>query len=358
MTIPLTVQLPPPPGGLRDPQTGVRLIGTPPADFKMPRRPLLQRLGIIRAEALAPATVVDALYPDLSHWDADTIDPPCFWDHGIRRACVQADVSGRDIAQALQAQGITVDCLYCFPYFSHTGTQPQQVTSYTVQLAIDLGVPIVMFDAELDNASNPPTVADRQRQTRESLAIIRQGERRQRVYSAPWFWVPNLANTPEFREAGADFMLANYGHNDGTQPPIRELPGFAWPYCTVHQYWSLADYCGRVSRDMSYVWSDALPEDEPMTPTERAEFDQVKRELLEARRLIAMNGYGRTPTGEIALSGEPAWEAAVADGSSLFLSLGDTETDVRKLQQQPPGLKQHTHDLTYIETGGVHGLDT
>lgn len=89
-----------------------------------------------------------------------------------------------------------------------------------------------------------------------------------------------------------------------------------------------------------------------MTPAERAELDQVKKELLEARRLIAMNGYERNQDGSIRYSGEEAWQHAVADGSSLFLSLGDTQSDVRELQEGE-GLPEHKHNLLYSETGGV-----
>lgn len=254
---------------MRDEITGQRLLGIVPHGWQDPES-LMSRTA---DQAIVPsATLVDTRFPDLSFWDTPTYNGACFADTGITRACIQYDSGFERAWQENEANDIRTEVLYVFPYFGRS-TQPQQITTEAVQAAIDRSIPTVMFDAELDSSQLPPTGPEmRNAQTRACIDLIEQGQKRPRIYTAPWWWVPNHNNTPEFAERGVGHHLANYGRNDGTMQPLREnAPGYAWRYNEAHQYWSLANYCGRVERDMSYLWSDGLPEEE-----DKMTEDQVK----------------------------------------------------------------------------------
>lgn len=233
---------------------GMRTLGIAPPSWSEP-------VSLVMAQTAAPdATLVDSLFPDYSHWDHATFDAPCFKRLGINRAMVQFDADGGDHTQRLQDAGVTVLVAYGFAYFGTT-TQPQRMTDRVIKGALDNKIPIVCFDAEADDPSSPPSgPAVRNAQTRECIGMIESAGLIPWIYSAPWWWGPQHANSPEFAERGIGFHLANYGANDGSKQPIREIGGdFAWTYCVAHQYWSLANNCGRVERDMSYLWSDGLP---------------------------------------------------------------------------------------------------
>lgn len=266
-------------------------LGIKPRDWRDPQPPLLQGFRRLAAppdasvRAAPPdASVATALCPDLSFYDREYFDLSCFRSYGIKSIMLQlTDSFGLEAARLCQAAQMPIDVGYCFPYFSSGTTQPQQVTTLLAQRCIDYNVPIALFDAELDSTSSPPSVADRQRQTRECIGILRDAGLRTRIYTAPWFWVPNLGNTAEFYEMGIEHHLANYGSNDGTQRPIRQNSGgYAWPYNVAHQYWSLANYCGRVERDMNYVWSDGLPQPQEKEMT-REEIEAIVNDILEQR---------------------------------------------------------------------------
>lgn len=281
----------------RDPQTGQRLIGIAPSDWAEPRSLVANQRDIPDAE------VIDAFLPDYSWWDRTTFNAACFHDVGIRRAMIQADESCDAASRACSENGIELLVVYTFPYFSHVGTQPQQATERALQKAHDFGYPIVCFDAELDSESSPPTVEDRQRQSRECFRMIEDAKKARWCYSAPWFFVPKLGNTPEFFEAGVKHHLANYGANDGTQAPIRANdPTYAWPFNIAHQFTSLADYCGRRERDRSYLWSDGLPEADMTT-------DEVNA-LIEAAIVTA--------TRSSRLVGGPDWLALFGQTIGVF----------------------------------------
>lgn len=78
------------------------------------------------------------------------------------------------------------------------------------------------------------------------------------------------------------------------------------------------------------------PEEEPMTPEERARLERLEK-------LVAGNGY-RSPGG--LLTGEEAMAAAAADGGSLFLGLGLLQEEVANLPTQPGKVAPHAHKST------------
>lgn len=270
---------------MRDEITGQRLLGIAPATWD--DAAYFRTISVADQVAVPDATIVDRRFPDLSAWDTSTYNGACFADTGIVRACVQFDEGFEHAMEQNEANGISTDVLYVFPYFGRS-TQPQDITERACQAAIDRKIPILMFDAELDSKQVPPSgPAMRNDQTRSCIGIIEQAKKKPRIYSAPWWWVPNHLNTPEFFERGVDFHLANYGANDGTMQALRtNAQGFAWPYNVAHQFWSLADYCGRVPRDMSYLWSDGLPEDD-MTPEQvNALIDTALTDATRSGRLV------------------------------------------------------------------------
>ncbi len=65
--------------------------------------------------------------------------------------------------------------------------------------------------------------------------------------------------------------------------------------------------------------------------------------VRRAERLICGNGYARLPgiprenPASIALTGDDALAAADANGSSLFLGLGDTQADLTALRSKVDG---------------------
>ena len=90
-----------------------------------------------------------------------------------------------------------------------------------------------------------------------------------------------------------------------------------------------------------------------MTAEEKAQFDALVKRTARLEALVAGNGY-RLADGTI-VGGEQALEAARADGSSLFLSLGNTQGDVEKLKTAAAtGLPDHKHAPAAAgPTGGV-----
>ena len=61
----------------------------------------------------------------------------------------------------------------------------------------------------------------------------------------------------------------------------------------------------------------------------------LAQDVQDIKNLLAGYGY-RAPDGSV-LTGDPAWEAAKADGSSLFLGLGNTQSALTLLQKQVNG---------------------
>lgn len=288
---------------MRDPETGLNLLGIPPAAYA----------AMPESMEATDATVVDTRVPDLSFWDAGTINGHCFRGTGITKAVVQADSELNNTVAALAAGGVSVKMLYGFLYFGRSN-RALNTASWTVQRSVDLGLKWVCFDAEADDSNSPPGSATvRNTQLRQCIDMADQAGLKSYIYSAPWWWDPKHARSPEFAERGVKFWLANYGANDGRRSPIRFIPGFAWPECQIHQYWSLANYCGREARDMNYEWSDAFDgEEDDMTPEQVEEIvaraiDRYRTTDEAWARLpiyldLAMNGG---PSGYTDANGQP-----------------------------------------------------
>ena len=64
-----------------------------------------------------------------------------------------------------------------------------------------------------------------------------------------------------------------------------------------------------------------------------AEYNELRADLNKAMALIAANGYGDIDANGVPdMTGEAAWNAAVSDGGSLFLGLGNTQAALAKLE--------------------------
>lgn len=211
---------------------------------------------------------IDSLVVDLSNYDWDTFDAKAFYAAGVRRAIVgsqQPSVCG-PMVDALRSEGIEVIATYDLPYFGSDGTtQPQAERLAT--FATQYRIPFAWADAEIDaNQTNvtqwqdipTPSVAQRQSEFRAFVnrvkAAVPTG-----VYSAPWWWNPNMGGSTEW--ASLPLWIANYGQNDGKQPPIDTVSFGGWTVPLLHQYTSTYDINGR-GRDMSYLFAATGVEDE------------------------------------------------------------------------------------------------
>lgn len=279
----------------RDPRTGQRLLGISDAEWNQlrdARPPSYWRDGVKvqsqRTAAAPEAHIIDSRFPDYSSWDATTFSASCFRDTGIVRAMVQSDVSGATDCAKLKANDIERTAVYAFAYYG-AGTQPQQATDRSIMLALDTGAPVVCFDSELDADGANPTPEQRIATMDECLKQIESARLKPWVYTAPWFHVPKLNNWPGAAERGVGHHLADFGLNDGRRSPKRmNAFDYAWAFNIAHQFWSLANYCGRVERDLSYLWSDALPEAD-MSPDDTRAMIQAEIAAAVADSKIVAN---------------------------------------------------------------------
>ena len=213
---------------------------------------------------------------DLSNHDLP-IDPKCFKEAGVTGVIMgvfhrDGPEVMRKAAQSLRDAGIEILGFYGLPYFGSPYGERRDI-DWAIQSALQFGVRRVWIDAEVDSA--PFGFAD-ERGTNPSarIAVIRELVARIRsfglepgIYSAPWWWKPEVLNTGEFRDL--PLWFANYGKNDGTLPPFETLPEpfGGWTKPAVHQYTSTFSVCGDATRDANHVL------EETMTPQQfQAEF--------------------------------------------------------------------------------------
>jgi hypothetical protein len=243
----------------------------------------------------ASVPTLPPIITDLSHWDWPTFDAQCFKDAGVTHAIVgcQDEVIAKAMVGQLEAVGIAVPWLYAFLYFG--GQQPMSATQrmIRVQNANPGRARVLCCDAEADDPDVPNvTVATRNAQLANCLAAVKDAGHARAIYTAAWWWVPKHANSPGWKEL--PLWNANYGANDGTLGPIRNVNFGGWTDVAIHQYTSTGGFCGRDERDRNHVFVDAPgfgPQGGSMTTFEEDLLLSVysgaeEKDLTRAERLV------------------------------------------------------------------------
>lgn len=103
-------------------------------------------------------------------------------------------------------------------------------------------------------------------------------------------------------------------------------------------------------------------DEEPMTPQERAEFEDLKMRNKRVENLVGGNGISSTGSGPVDLVGDAAlayadhpdnkWSALY--GVNLARKEAADAMAVAKAAGGSDGIPEHAHDMAAGETGGVH----
>lgn len=165
-----------------------------------------------------------------------------------------------DAAQSLLDVGITVHGWYALIYFGSPFGVTRD-TKWAAMLARRFGVNRVWLDCEIDASAVgftdavTPTPASRVAEIQACRKLVEDAGLSPGIYSAPWWWRPNTGNSTEFSDL--PLWFANYGRNDGTQPPLPTLPEpfGGWTKAAMHQYTSTLSVCGR-GRDANYLFEE------------------------------------------------------------------------------------------------------
>lgn len=233
----------------------------------------------------------DGLLIDVSDYDMDTWDPPGFAAAGVTRAITnsfrKANAASRILT--LREAGIEVIGVYGFCYFGPDPHYVNRDVDAAIELAKQFDIPMVWVDAELDargitgldhlRASNP---AERREQLRHSLKKVEASGLLAGIYTAGWWWPPNMDNTTEF--SAYPLWHAEYGVNDGLFPPVTRVSYGGWTDVAIHQYTSTKLLCGR-GRDHNYEF--ALPGVRVQEAEDMAAIEALQREIEALGQRVA-----------------------------------------------------------------------
>lgn len=278
---------------------------------------------------------------DLSHWDWPTANTEekfrLLAERGVSDVIIGGNPNFPDEANAMiqlaRDAGIYVGALYNFVYFGldHDLTWAR----YNAFTAKRNNIARVYQDCESEfyGPGNPHnteapglTAADRISEL-ERILFLTGSEfgRAHGIYTNRW-WVSKMANTTRYQ--GLPLWLAHWASADEYVPFEKFDADFGgWTANAIHQYTSLHPGLIRDRRDANHIHNS---EDWYVDVLE--EITKQREEIDRLNRLVAGYGWGRNPDGTIHATGEHALAAADADGSSLFLGLGDTQADVAKLK--------------------------
>ena len=269
-----------------------RTIGIAPAGWQEPELQL-------RASGDG-VTVIDSFFADYSNYDEATFQAECFYDPaGVRNAWVgfQNPALGYSQVQRLHDAGIDVPLAYQWFAFDNADG-PQRAMSAAIEHASKLGIKRMCADVESSSIADPPqSISQSISQLHAVYDLIEQAGMEPWYYGAAWAHDSLLGGTTEFASRVKKVIVANYGMNDGTRSPIRNINFGGWTTCVAHQYWSLANYCGRESRDVSYLWSDAFQEEEDSMTQE--EFDALAASSAYIQDIKAVADQGKAYGDEL-----------------------------------------------------------
>lgn len=217
---------------------------------------------------MTQSTVLDDKLLDLSNWDADTFNAPCFYASGVRRVIIAGERwSTASQVERSQAAGINVIGLYVYIYWD---ADVLARVNLAIGHANRYGVPYVWLDCE----DSGGTVYSRLSWLRNAVAVIEGAGLRAGIYTAGWWWVPSMENSTEFRRL--PLWHAQYGVGGSPRPPVTAVAYGGWTAPHIHQYSSTVVCCGRV-RDHNYLLRELPGLEDDVTE------DQVRALIAEER---------------------------------------------------------------------------
>src|ERR1035437_2974281 len=233
---------------------------------------------------------------------------------GVRYAivgCQNPDIARLQIPM-LRAAGIEVISTYAYLYF---GYQVDHEIQNAIDVAIEFSIPLVALDCE--NGGELPGVSADIR-----ISQIREGVGMVEVTLTPWiytgdpFWTSSVNNTTEFSHLA--LWHAAYWYD---LHKVEDVNYGGWTKAAVHQYTATGNQMydendnlipvpslNGMSVDYDYLFY--VPGGEMADPR----VDQLVKDVADIKALMAENGY---MVNGVPKTGEEAWSAAVADGSSL-----------------------------------------
>lgn len=224
---------------------------------------------------------------DFSNYDADILNPGVIDQlkaAGLTQAivgCQKPDIADQ-MVKALQAAGVEVIGTYAFLYF---GFDTAGQTQAAVNVAKANGVEMVWLDCESDppNESEGLTPPVRVAALRACVTLVQKAGLHAGIYTGSYWWPSKMGTSREF--ATLPLWYANYGQNDGTQPPIQAVNFGGWTAVAIHQYATQPALCGR-DRDRNYVFE--TEEDDMADAALKGELDQLNEAATKRFQIIAV----------------------------------------------------------------------
>lgn len=294
---------------------------------------------------------------DLSQYDLATLDAACMAAEGVEGVILGVFSRGNppeDMARAaaaLRAAGIPILGFYGLVYFgSKFGAYRD--TRWAIELAQRFGVERVWLDCEIDGYQvgftdvAPATPASRAAELRECVRLVEKAGLKAGIYTAAWWWNPEMGGTVEF--ARLPLWFANYGSNDPAAPRdvIERVAFGGWAKAAVHQYSSVIPVCGR-GRDHNYYLIEEEADDMGMIEELKARMDRLEalavangiEEWVTDANRADLQEAGATAEElthqKVKLQGEVALRYAALRGWSVALGLGQVRDRVAALEARP-----------------------
>lgn len=251
---------------------------------------------------------------DLSNHDESTFNAECLAAAGVTRVIMGCQMSGwpaRRMIPPLRDKGIEVRDVYAFLGLYDYYREP---TLSAIEVARQFGIPRVWLDAEGDDVMTGRIVTgvtpeQRIENLRQCVVTVENAGLDVGIYSASWFWLPYMNNTPVFGKLdwwlGGPYQVA----------PISTANFGGIERVVMHQYTSSFPVCGR-GRDANYVFEEN--DDMGMTPAEREWVDGLAKDLEKLKAIVVTHGIDTDLDGVVDMVGEAALTYAFEHGWSAF----------------------------------------
>lgn len=219
------------------------------------------------------ALLMTRLIVDLSDNDLGKTDPACLKADGVDGVVIGVFSRGNpphdmvNLGELCMSAGLPVIGVYGFPYFGDFHGLMRD-THWACDIAPHFGVTQVWMDVETDAVDQGwtaprPTPAERIDQLRTVRRYIENKGLTPGVYTFPYWWTDQMANTFAFSDL--DLWLATYGPGSMPTDPLTRVNFGGWyDPIAAHQYTSLwgratGNPCGRTdgARDASYWYKES-----------------------------------------------------------------------------------------------------
>lgn len=249
--------------------------------------------------------------------------------------CQNQDVAHAQIVQ-FQKFGIPVIATYGFLWDVNSpyNPSPEARVGRAIHEALEHGIGYVALDVE-DGDSVPDGIVDRILSIEGCRNLVRAAGLQSIIYTYQYFWEDKMQNNASF--SSLPLWYASYGVNDTHKAPVEKVDFGGWTSVAIHQFTSNWPV-GNFNVDCNYVIDPRFLQggDEPMTPTEKEEFEQLKKD--RDRLLIAQDQTGKAVFG------------FKEDGESSF-----QDTDGRYVGGQPGTREAYPeHNLYNLPAGAPH----